>query len=265
VIPSRACLVCTLILPALVAHDLYILPDSFHPDKGATLQVAFHNGDSFPQSEVAPKPIRLQEAKLVAKSGSAPVQNLRIVGKETLGNVAVPAEGSLLLAVHTVPNFIELAPDKFIDYLKEEGLTPVIEWRKQHGETEKSGRERYRKYAKSLLRSGRSDDFYRKELGFPIEIVALADPYALHPGGTLPVRILFRGKPAPDLQLEAAWSGQGESKTTIIGRTDQEGRISVPLEKAGKWRLHSLKMERCGNPAAADWESFWASLTFEIL
>jgi len=84
------------------------------------------------------------------------------------------------------------------------------------------GSERYSKFAKALLISGSSDDFYRQSLGF--EIIPEINPYTLHAGAQLPVRVWFRGEPAVDLQLEAAWYAGGESKTTIIGRTDAEGR-----------------------------------------
>jgi len=183
-------------LTMLDAHDLYILPASFHVDKGARLRVGFHNGDSFPESEAAPAIARLQDAQLIWKNGKSAVQNLHISGKETIGIAKVPEIGSLLLSVRTFPNFIELAPDKFLDYLKEEGLTEVIDWRAQHREMKKPGRERYTKFAKSLLQSGSSDSFYGHTAGFRIEIVPLADPYALHAGGTLPVKILFGGEPA---------------------------------------------------------------------
>ena len=166
--------------------------------------------------------------------------------------------------MHTVPNFIELAPDKFLDYLKEEGLSEVIAWRTQHGEAGKPGRERYSKFAKSLVLSGTADEHQPPALGFPIEIVPERNPYLLHAGEELPVRVLLRGKPAPHLQVEAAWADQGQSKTTVIGRTDSTGRIRVPLTSAGQWRLHSLHMERCAEPAVADWESLWASLTFAV-
>jgi hypothetical protein len=46
-----------------------------------------------------------------------------------------------------------------------------------------------------------------------------------------------------------------------VGKTDDEGRIDVPVTP-GQWRLHAIHMERSTKPDA-DWESFWATLTFE--
>ena len=264
--PSRSLLILLSVSVAapVLAHDLYLLPRIFHVKAGQQLRVAFHNGDSFPESEVAPKPPRLQSAQILGHAATVPVSGLKVAGKETLGQVKVPGTGSLLLSVRTIPNSIELAPPKFLDYLKEEGLQEVIEWRSKNGENEKPGRERYTKFAKSLLQSGASDSFYSHSLDFPIEIIPLADPYAIHAGGNLPVRVMFQGKPAAGLQLETAWASGTEHKTIVVGKTGANGEISVPLPKAGLWRLHSLKMERCAEPAVADWESSWASLTFEI-
>ena len=79
----------------------------------------------------------------------------------------------------------------------------------------------------------------------------------------LPVRVMFRGKSAQGLQLEMATFADGQFMTTIPGRTNDQGRIEIRLQR-GLCRLHTLHMERCGEPAVADWESFWASLTFEV-
>jgi hypothetical protein len=254
----------SLLTSSLIAHDMYLLPAKFKAVKASKLSVAFHNGDSFPESEVAPKVVRLLDAKVTGQGGRAPVTGLKEVGKRTLGEVVIPAQGTLWLSVRTAPNFIELEPKKFEDYLKEEGLDEIIAWRKQHGETAKPGRERYSKYAKSLLQAGDPDQYFSHTLGLAIEIVPLADPSALKAGSVLPVRILLRGKPAAGLQLETAWADGPEHKTTAVGKTDVEGRIDVPILRQGLWRLHSLKMERCTEAKAADWESFWASLTFEV-
>ncbi len=259
-----ACFVVQLFCGLLQAHDLYLLPAKFHVQKGVTLRVAFHNGDTFPASEVAPKASRLLEPTITGSAGTVAIRNLKEEGKETLGEATVNAAGTFIVSVRTAPNFIELEAKKFEEYLKEEGLDQVLAWRKEHGEASRPGRERYSKYAKSVVQSGSSDAFFRHQMNFPIEIVPLADPYAIKAGSALTVQVLFRGKPAQGMQMEAAWADGAESKTVIAGRTDSEGRIDVAIPSKGLWRLHTLKMERCADQKAAEWESFWASLTFEI-
>jgi hypothetical protein len=249
-----------------VAHDLYILPESFDVTGRSSLSVAVHDGDAFPQSEVSPVLARLKDAQLLsANQRVRTVNGLRESASRAVGTVTLPGRaGNYLLSVRTVPHFIELPPDQFLSYLQEEGLTAVIDWRAQHGESTRPGRERYAKFAKSLLVSGGSDDFYGHEIGLPIEIIPETNPYSLHAGGSMSVRVVFNGKPAVDLPLEAAWTDGRTSKTIIVGRTNSHGRIEVPLAAAGKWRLHALLMQPCADKNIADWESYWASFTFEL-
>lgn len=253
-----------LVAAAAFAHDLYVMPERFRVAVGETLTVALHNGDAFPESEASVAVERLRDASLRAGAASAPLSNLRVEANRTLGNVTVPAAGTLVLTARTIPNLIELAPDKFTAYLKEEGQPEVIQWRAAHGESGKPGRERYSKYIKSLLLAGTPSDAFQTVVGFPIEIIPEKDPYRLKPGDSLPVRVLFRGAPAAGLQVESAWAGAAGKKVQVAGRTNAEGRVNVPLAQAGRWRLHAIKMERCADPKAADWESFWSSLTFEL-
>ncbi len=253
-----------LVVSNLSSHDLYILPAKFFTEGGRPANGAIHNGDSFPESEAGPVLERIRDARVISAKGLTPLRDLLIDGKRATFVFTPPASGDYLLTVRTIPNFISMKAADFRAYLKEEGLDDVIKWREEHGVADQPSRERYRKYAKSLLVAGRGDGFYRHEVGLTIEIVPELDPARLEPGGKLPARILFRGKPAAGLQIEAAWAAGGQSKTVVVGRTDSSGRISVPLEKHGLWRIHTLKMERCTEPAIADWESYWASLTFEL-
>jgi len=246
------------------AHDLYIIPSTFRPKPGDALTFGFHVGDSFPRSEVAGRLHKLIEPKVSWSGGSVKVENLRVEGTRDLGDAVVAGSGHLVATVSTVPTLIELEPAKFLSYLKHEGLNEVIAWRAAHGEAGKPGKERYSKYARALLRSGEGGGYFRQPSGLIIEIIPEADPYGIDPGGELPVQVLFRGKPAADLQVEAAWAQGSDSTSTVAGRTGPDGRLRVKLPKAGWWRLHTIKMERCADPAAADWESFWSSLTFEL-
>jgi hypothetical protein len=47
------------------------------------------------------------------------------------------------------------------------------------------------------------------------------------------------------------------TNTVIVGRTDEQGRIVIPGLPPGKWRVHAEQ-------DSAEWESSWASLTFEL-
>jgi hypothetical protein len=257
-------MLCLLLCAAsLPAHDLYLMPQKFSAEPGEKLMVSVHSGDAFPASEDGADPARFLEPKLTGAQGAAPVTGFRIAGKATHGFVEIPQAGSFWLSVATKPRLLELAAGKFESYLREEGLDAIV--RQRAGSTA-AGREKYSKYAKSLVVAGEGPSaFVSSPLGLAIEIVPLADPSRLAPGATLPVRILFRGRPAPDLQVEAAWApALGKGRHFIAGRTDAEGRIAIPLDKAGRWRLHAVHMQPCPDKNEADWESFWASLTFQL-
>lgn len=252
----------------LGAHDLYLMPGQFTVKPGQRLSIAIHNGDAFPESENSPVISRLREVKL----GGVPVEKLREAKNKAIGEVAIRSQGSLILTTRTIPNFIELKADDFEKYLLEEGLEDVRLYRNAHGETGQPGRERYAKFAKAIVTSGAADDGYKKPVGFAIEIIPEQNPATLKVGGELSVQVLWNGQPAFNLSVEAA----NETETKAIGRLDSAGRIRIPITRAGRWRIHTVAMQRAsqatgsGDSSAdakskpADWESYWASLTFEI-
>ena len=248
----------------LCAHDLYLMPEKFVTQAGTRLRVVFHNGDEFPEATSPVKPERLRNMRLVSKAGAAEFETVTAEATRTTAMVRVRGEGSAILTAHTIPSFIELDAAKFRSYLEHENLTEPIKWREAHGEADRPGRERYSKYVKSIILAGKGDEYYRERTGLVIEIVPEVDPYSVGPGQSLPVQVLFRGKPAVDVAVESAWLEQGKAKTKVVGRTDSNGRVKVPLEAIGPHRLHAIAMERYADPKVADWESFWASLTFEI-
>ncbi len=260
---SAGILLLTGLVPAF-SHDLYFMPERFAASPGTQLRVVFQNGDEFPEGVSSVKPEKLQNTRLVSRGGMANFENIAAEATRTIATVRVPAAGLAILTAQTIPTFIELDPKKFGSYLEHENLQHALKWREAHGETNRPGRERYSKYVKSLILVGKADGYYRERTGLAIEIIPEADPYSLRPGDTLPVQVLFRGSPAVDVAVESAWLENGKSKMEVVGRTDRDGRVRVPVKAIGPYRLHAIVMERCAEPKAADWESFWASLTFEI-
>jgi uncharacterized GH25 family protein len=243
----------------LCAHDLYLMPQKFRAAPGETILLSAHTGDSFPASEQPVDPSRLTAAPAL------PGITWRMLGKATHTKITV--QSSQNFAVETAPKLIELPAEKFLSYLLEEGLQHVIDLRKAKGETATAGRELYGKYAKTYVHTGPDggERTCAQPMGLRIEFVPQADLGNLRPGDQLPVVLLGSGKPLPDTQVLLAISEAPTKGTQYLtaGRTDAQGRIIIKLPSAGKMRLHAIEMNRVQKPTH-DWESFWASLTFEV-
>ncbi len=247
-----------LIISSLYGHDLYLMPQKFRPAAGETILLSIHTGDSFPISEQPVDPARITAFPALPESA------WRMLNKATHATVTVQ-NGSQFFAVQTKSRFLEMEPAKFEDYLKEEGLTVQLALRKEKNEATVKSREVYAKFAKTYVVAGTSSDNFSKPLGLKIEIVPLADPASLEPGANLPVQLLYKGQPLVDVQMEIATSSDPRKKTVmqIAGRTNSSGKLNIKIPSSGKIRLHALSMERV-NEATHDWESNWASLTFEV-
>lgn len=231
---------------ACLAHDLYLKVDGG--------RVEFHNGDSFPQSEGPPVLERVRDAKVVSAAGEVPLRGLKVSGKMAVAELDRPGRGYAYVVARTIPNFLEMPAAKFEEYLGHEGLQRWIEWRKQNGESGRPGREIYSKYVKSLTGSG--DGYFARPVGMKIEFVPLEEP-----GKEFRVRLLVDGKPAGGHEVELQAFVKGKTERRILGNTDAGGVVRVPAMGSGFYKLHAIVMER-RTSGKADWESFWATLTW---
>ena len=240
----------------LAAHYTYILPQDFRVASGETVVVGFHSGDGFPESTAILK--RLQEPAIHTSRGRLAIDGLKEDGKRLAATIRVVDAGHLIVTAVNAASIEEMRPAPFEEYLAEEGLGHIVAARKERGEAEKPGKERYTMYAKTILLSGTPGEAYKTAVGLPLEIVPEKDPYRLQPGEALPVRVLLRGAPVANLEIRAT---SATEKAHVVGKTDAQGRVTVPVTK-GQWRLHTIHMERASGDV--DWESLWTTLTFEV-
>ena len=248
------------VVPAL-AHDLYLIPESFRVESGKPAVVYIHNGDEFPQSGGPPSPNRLRDVQQISSAGTKPLT--AIGNEEKRGRATFQShDGGVILTATTIPNYLELPPEKFNDYLKHEHLDAIIEWRKQHGEAAKPSRELYSKHAKSLVAGGQGSKLYAKPAGLNIEFIPAVDPFTLKAGQSLPVTLLFRGKPSANTPVEVMCARGEQLVSEQWSTTDTQGRASLKVAPRSICKLHAIRMER-SDGTKADWESYWASLTFE--
>jgi hypothetical protein len=156
---------------------------------------------------------------------------------------------------------VSLEAAAFESYLREVGLERIIQMRAVRGESAKEGIEAYSRCAKTILSSGTTPDAgYKRMLGLDLELVPEQSPRGGLQARTLTVRTFFRGKPVAGLKVAAIHEDAFDAETSDI--TDADGRASLSIDKPGTWMVSTVHMIPAPDDPDADWESFWASLTF---
>jgi uncharacterized protein DUF4198 len=192
-------------------------------------------------------------ARLVPASAWSPGPDSTSLLSVELGDA-----GTYVAGASTRPRQLALTAEQFNDYLAEDGLPDVLEARRASNEMGKGARERYSKHVKAVFQVGETRSAaFGMVLGYAAEIVPLENPYAIGRGASLRVRCLVDGRPVPNQTV--LWGGAAAERST---RTDSDGVAQVTLDAAGKWYVKFVHMVRATQPAL-DYESKWATLTFE--
>jgi hypothetical protein len=185
-----------------------------------------------------------------------------VAGRDPAGTITFDRPGLAVVGYSSRHTATSLPASRFEAYLREEGLDHVIESRERRGETLAPGREKFSRSAKSILQvGGLGLEGYDRRLGFPFEIVPERNPYELAQGDSLPVRLYFRGRPLGGALVTAYQTKSSQVEAT--GRSDANGLVLLAIDRPGEWMIKSVHMVSVEGDPAADWESIWATLTFE--
>lgn len=261
---SGVALVLFLVVPITEAHDLWLIPQKFRINPGEHVKIFANTGMDFPKSLGAITPDRIDQFVLVGKEELSNFSNFTEVENSLIVNCIIKNPGTYVIAAALKPKEIQLPAKEFNEYLLHDGLPNIYELRKEEGILDKDAVEYYSKYPKTIIQVGDAlDDSPSKPLGLTIEIVPKLNPYALKLGDDLKVVVLFRGRPLAQLDLAWSYPGQGE-KFAGSTKTDQNGEAIVPLTKSGPYVIRLTHMEWV-KKQTHEWESYWASLTFEVL
>lgn len=248
-----------LALPA-TAHDFWLEPGEFRPAPGTAVPVTLRIGEDFVGESQPYDPATIVDFSVSGPAGRRPVDG--VPGTDPAGLFTPGAAGLYLLGFHNTRSFVDLEPERFLAYLEQEGLEHVAQLREQRGETERNGREFYSRSAKALVQVGDvPGDGHDRALGYPVELIPLANPYALAPGAGLPVEFRYRDRPVANV-LVVAFTAE-EPGRKFSARTGTDGRVTVPLTAAGTWIVKAVHIDELpAEETRAEWESFWATLTF---
>ena len=251
-----------LVASVALAHDLFLKLDTYFLGAHTRVRIPVLNG-TFTKSENFIAPDRIADLSVVTPRGRTRLATAtawsRGPDSTSLLNLELGDPGTYVVGASTRPRELSLTAEQFNAYLAEDGLPDVLDARRLSNELGKGARERYSKHVKAIFQVGeaRSGEF-GVVLGYPAEIVPLENPYALASGASLRVHCLVGGRAVANQTV--LWGGPGAERST---RTDSLGVAQVTLDAAGKWYVKFVNMVRA-NRSGLDYESKWATLTFEI-
>jgi uncharacterized GH25 family protein len=254
---GRAILLAALVAAPLKAHDFWIEPSSFRPAVPAQLHVALRVGQDFRGDPVPRDDRRIVRFVAAGPSGETSIPGLP--GTDPAGFARIDRPGLYILGYRSSRSPIELEAGKFEKYLEDEGLEGVLRERARRGESARPGKEVYSRCAKSLIVAGGGPIAgFDRVLGFTLELIPERSPDI----GEFPVKLSYEGKPLAGALIVAM--NHAEPAQKISARTDPKGRVVLKLPRAGVWLVKAVHMIPAPTDTGADWESLWASLTFEI-
>lgn len=257
----------------LAAHEFWVTPSRWQVAPGAPITVLANVGDQFPRANSFTTPDRIQSIRIVGPAGDhvlAPP--FRREGDSLAADGVAPSAAGVYIGVVVVkPRVGEKSGSVFQAHIAHQGLDDVAEDRAKRGETDRPVRERYSRYGKTLVRVGGGGDatHVTRPAGLKIELVPLSDPTALTVGAPLRLRLLLDGQPAPNALVGGiyATANARPEEWPLRARTDARGEVEFRLTHKGPWLFRAVRTVRCEGERgdlAADWESFWASLTFDL-
>lgn len=252
---------------ALHAHDFFLRANSFFVLPGATVHLRALNG-TFSKSENSITRDRLRDLSIVGPSGQEhpDTASWSTAGDTSVLTAKVGVTGTYVVGASLKPREITLKSADFNKYLADDGIPDVLTLRKKKGELGKDATERYSKHIKALLQVGtKRDGAFSSILGYPAELVPLDNPYSARLGGSIRVRTIVDGKPAANqLVVSGGRTPAGGRFNERRVRSDASGVARIALSSRGQWYVKFIHMVPFTGTEKIDYESKWATLTFEI-
>lgn len=211
------------------AHDLWLNVDTHYPEAGGktTAKVVF--GHNFPYYDILIARDSLADFSYLCPDGQIrKVENTR---EDKKGEKSGALAGDILC--------------------NQKGTYVVTASRRVKGDREHVPSE---KYGKAVLVAEKGNDVVSRPFGHRIEIIPLKNPSEVKPGETMPVQVLFEGKPL-STYVYATYAGyySEEEPFPVSVKSNEEGVAQIRISRPGTWMVVSNHKV-----------DFSASLTFAI-
>ena len=255
-----------LLVIAASAHDMFLKFDRYFLAPDAQVEVRLFNGE-FNKSENTITRDRMRDVSLLSPAGLShpPETDWRDEGKTSILRFKTGAAGTYVAGTSTKPKELAMKAADFNRYLQLEGVLDTFIERRKNKQLHLAATERYSKHVKAIFQVGNErTETYKTPLGYPVEIIPQQNPYNLKIGDTLMALCVRDGQPLVNQYVLYGVQAAGQPRFTLLKtRTDNEGVAHIPLSSAGRWYIKFIHMTHV-NEAPVNYESRWATLTFEL-
>ena len=241
-----------------IAHEFWIEPQQFRASPGAKVPVRLYVGQYFKGNSL---PFLSDTYERFYYADARGTENIRgVLGDDPAATLTVRAGRIWIVVRSTYYDLTYDKPGEFDAFLAKEGIDQLVPRGHRH---QLPVKETYSRCAKSLLVAGpaASGSAPDRAFGLPLELVAETDPYSGR-RAEFNVRLLHRGAPLPGALVTAFHKSVPDKR--IEARTDASGRARLALDREGVWLLNAVHLLPAPKKSGAQWETLWASLTFEI-
>jgi len=254
------------------AHDTFLVFDS-HYRRPRTKATVFLINGTFEQSENSVTLDRMRDVRITGPNQYSEKPNegqWQLTQTRNELRFQTADTGTYVLGVSIKPRTLQMTAGEFNRYLKHDGVLDVLQSRQTGERIDRNVTEKYSKHVKAVFQVGdeRTDSF-GQVLGFPIEIVPQRNPFSLGVGDTLPVKVMFEGKAVRNQLVYASYAGfhghddEGNHIEAVRTRTNDTGVANIKIGHKGRWYVRLIYMTP-SDQQCVDYESNWATLTFEV-
>lgn len=249
-----------------IAHEFWIQPHEYRLQSGVALEADVRVGMDFLGNTMPFLPSTQTEFNITDATETRPIEGR--LGDSPAVNLTPSAEGLQILNLFTTSSMLTWDDfQEFDDFVNLHGMEWVLARHSERGLPETGFKEAYTRFVKSLVAvgDGAGQDHY---LGMFFELVAGKNPYTDDMSAGMPITVLYRGTPLPEMQVDLFYRDQAGGLTRLSVDTNSQGTAIIPNLGAGEYMVNSVHMiipfpediERTG----VVWHSLWGSITYAL-
>ena len=245
------------------AQDMWLESSSFATYAGRNVTIRIGSGLIFGESKSALEPAHVDVLLGLGPDGRPFEPPHPYVSGRWLNLDFQPQDyGNYWIGLASLPGKVAFSGEDFNRYLQAQGNQGLLSEREERGILNRSEVEQRSRFAKIYIQSGKTRSrTYRRPLGLKIEIVLLKNPYKLHAGDALPLRVLFNGEPLEGVHLAAGSDDRSGAVYRVV--TGGGGKATIRLATSGRWYVsghHLLQVDK----RTHSYESYRITVTFEL-